>query len=364
MRKSAVFFLAFLLIFTLIGCQRISSEEVTPSAPKISPAVTPSPTASPDAGRIGISMPSKSFGTWRQEGSDMKEQLEAKGYTVDLMYANDYDPGKQQNQIEEMITQGCRVLLIGAVDAGSMDAVLTKAKAAGVTVIAYDILIYQTTNLDYFVTFDYAGFGGLQGEYIVNTLGLKDGKGPFNIELFFGDPGDGNMMGPRNAAMDILQPYIDSGQLVVKSGQTDFDEIATVSYSSENAKARMDKILDEYYTHDQVDAVLAISDDISIGIIESFEDAGYTQFPIITGCDGTEASLAAIKAGKQSMSVYEDRSILVSEAVEIADAVMTGREVPVNGYMQNVAKVIPTFLCKAVIVKAENIKEVLSTVKD
>lgn len=360
MRRVILCFLVFVLMFALIGCQRTSAESVTLETPETNATAAPSPSATPENNRIGISMPSQNFMNWAAEGSAMKAQLEAMGYAVDLMFADDYDFSRQVSQIEEMITRGCRVLLIASVDQLQIDTVLTKAKEADVTVIAYDMMIYQTSMLDYCVTFDYAGFGGLQAEYIVNTLGLKDANGPFTIELFVGDPGDANMPGPRDSALDVLQPYIDNGQLVVKSGQADFYEITTVNYSSENAKARMDQILDEFYTPDQPDAVLAISDSISIGIIESLEDAGCTTFPIITGSGGYEASLTAIKDSKQAMSLYEDRDILVSKALEMANAVMTGHEVPVNSYVDNAVKDIPTFKCKPVVVTSKNVQEIMS----
>src|SRR5690606_9945538 len=104
------------------------------------------------------------------------------------------------------------------------------AKKQGIPVISYDRLIMNTENVDYYVTFDNFKVGVLQGQYIEEKLGLKEGKGPFNIELFAGSPDDNNAYFFWDGAMSILKPYIDNGQLVVRSGQTQFDQIATLRW--------------------------------------------------------------------------------------------------------------------------------------
>lgn len=369
MRNIAALALAVLLMFALVGCQQTSAPPATTVTTDITASNTPitsSTPITPGAPDIGIAMPTKSLPRWERDGADIKYQLEAKGYTVELMYA-DNDLATQNSQIEELIAKGCKVLVIASIDGAALDSVLAEAKAADVTVIAYVHLLTNTVNVDYYVAFDFFRYGGLQGEYIEEALGLKDGKGPFNIELFTGAPDDANVMAYYKSAMAVLKPYIDNGQLVVKSGQIDMIDIATIGWKSEEAKTRMDDLLAKYYVRDKLDAVLSPNDSVALGIIASLEDAGYTEFPIITGMDCNKPNVIAIKNGKQSMSVFADTRILVAEVVRIVDAVMTNGEIQHTGIglqsafsmFDNRRKQVPSFLCEPYVVTADNIQEIL-----
>jgi len=196
---------------------------------------------------VGVAMPTKSLQRWNQDGAFLKEKLEAQGFTVDLQYANN-DVATQVSQLENMITKGCKVLVIASIDGTALKGVLAEAASEGVVVIAYDRLIRDTPNVDYYATFDNYLVGKLQGDFIVEKLGLKSGKGPYNLEVFGGSPDDNNAYMFNKGAMDQLQPYIDNGQLVIQSGQTDMSVIAIQSWASEGAQARMDNLLTAYYS--------------------------------------------------------------------------------------------------------------------
>ncbi len=351
MRTVAVIILSAILAVVLVACQSIPVSD----APR-----TP---ATPD---IGVAMPTQSIQCWEQDGQDIKKQLESKGYSVDLQYADQY-ASNQSTQIQDMLARGCKVLVVALYDSGALHTVLAKAKAAGVTVIAYHFPIMNAADVDYYVAFDAFRRSALQAEYIEKALGVKDGKGPFNIELFTGSPDDGNIGFFYEGAMSVLRPYIESGRLVVKSGQVDLMQVGTWGYKTEKAKARMDDILKRYYTGDKLDAVLALTDGIASGVIASLEDAGYTRFPIITGMDCEKPNVLAMKAGKQSMSVFLDTHILTAKVVEVVDAVMTGREVPPtstaehrsNGRTFVMSHHVPSFLCDPAVVTVDNIRQVL-----
>lgn len=366
MRNITALVLAVLLMFALVGCQQTPAPPVTTVTPDITASNTPITSSAPD---IGVAMPTKSLPRWEHDGADIKYQLEAKGYTVDLMYA-DNNQTTQNSQIEELIAKGCKVMIIASIDGAALNSVLAEAKAADVTVIAYNRLLTNTVNVDYYVAFDFFRYGALQGEYIEEALGLKNGKGPFYIELFTGSPDDGNVMAYYKSAMGVLKPYIDNGQLVVKSGQIDMIDVATDGWKSEEAKTRMDGLLTEYYARDKLDAVLSPNDSIALGIITSLEDAEYTEFPIITGMDCDKPNVIAIKNGKQSMSLFSDTRILVAEVIQIVDAVMTdgeiqhtGSELQSNGIAfsmsDNGIKQVPSFLCDPYVVTVDNFQEIL-----
>lgn len=315
-------------------------------------------------GSVGLAMPTKSSERWVNDGANMKKEFEALGYSVDLQYAEDVIEN-QVSQIENMITKGVKVLVIAAIDGESLTDVLQKAADENIAVIAYDRLIRNSEHVSYYATFDNFKVGVLQASYLEDKLGLKDGKGPFNIELFAGSPDDNNAYFFFNGAMSVLQPYIDSGKVVVKSGQTTMEQVATLRWDGATAQARMDNLLSANYTTEDVHAVLSPYDGISIGIISSLKGVGYgtadKPMPIISGQDAELASVKSIVAGEQTSTIFKDTRELAKVAVSMAEAVLEGKEAQINDTetYDNGVKVVPSFLLEPVSVDIENYKEVL-----
>ncbi len=313
------------------------------------------------SGRIGVAMPTKDLQRWNQDGENMKEQLEAAGYTVDLQYASN-DIATQVSQIENMINSGCEVLVIASIEGDSLGTVLEQAKEKNIPVIAYDRLIMNSDAVTYYATFDNYMVGTKQGQYIEKELGLANGAGPFNIEIITGDPGDNNARFFYGGAMDVLRPYIENGQLVVKSGQIEFETVATQGWSTENAQNRFDSIISANYADGtQLDAVLASNDSTAMGVTNSLE-ANYTgAWPIITGQDCDIANVKNMIAGKQSMSIFKDTRDLAKKTVEMVDAIMKGGDAPINDNKtyDNGTGIIPSYLCEPVFADVNNYEELL-----
>lgn len=313
---------------------------------------------------IGVAMPTQSLQRWNQDGANMKAKLEAKGYKVVLQYANN-DVNTQVQQLENMITQGCKVLVIASIDGSVLTDVLKQAKEHDIKVIAYDRLIMNTPDCDYYATFDNFKVGVIQGQYIESALGLKQGKGPFNIELFAGSPDDNNATFFFNGAMSILKPYLDSKKLVIPSGQKDFTVIATQSWDSAKAQARMDNLITANYAKGKkLDVILSPNDSVAIGVIASLKNAGYgagKPYPVLTGQDCDKANVKAMLAGQQSMSIFKDTRTLAAQVVDMVDAIMSGKEAPVNDTKtyNNGVKVVPSFLCMPVYADKNNYKALL-----
>lgn len=314
---------------------------------------------------IGVSMPTKSLQRWNQDGSNMKKELEAAGYTVDLQYANNDIP-TQVSQVENMIASGCKVLVIASIDGSSMSAPLKTAKEKGIKVIAYDRLIMNSDAVSYYATFDNYKVGTFQGNYIVNELDLKNADGPFNIELFTGAPDDNNINFFFGGAMDILKPYIDSGKLVVKSGQTSKAQCATENWSTQKGQERMENLITgQGYGPNGVklDAVYSSNDSVAQGITTALLGAGYTKdnMPIVSGQDCDVTSMKNILAGTQSMSVFKDTRTLAKKVVGMVDAIMKGTEPEINDTKtyDNGTGIIPSYLCEPVICTIDNYKELL-----
>ena len=153
-----------------------------------------------DQPTVGIAMPTKASARWIDDGNNIVKVLKERGYNTDLQYAEDDIPN-QLSQIENMVTKGAKVLVIASIDGTTLSDVLKQAKDKGITVIAYDRLIRDTPNVDYYATFDNFQVGVLQAQSIEGALGLKEGKGPFNIELFGGSPDDNNAYFFYNGSM-------------------------------------------------------------------------------------------------------------------------------------------------------------------
>jgi putative multiple sugar transport system substrate-binding protein len=313
---------------------------------------------------IGIAMPTKSSARWIDDGNNIVKVLKERGYGTDLQYAEDDIPN-QLSQVENMVTKGAKVLVIAAIDGTTLSDVLKQAKAKGITVIAYDRLIRDTPNVDYYATFDNFQVGVLQAQSIEQGLGLKEGKGPFNIELFGGSPDDNNAYFFYNGAMSVLQPYIDSGKLVVGSKQTGMDKVSTLRWDGATAQSRMDNLLSAFYGKKRVDAVLSPYDGISIGIISSLKGVGYGSsdqpMPIVSGQDAEVPSIKAMLRGEQYSTIFKDTRDLARVTVDMVDAVLSGKEVPVNDTKtyNNGVKAVPSYLLKPVVVYKSNWEKTL-----
>jgi putative multiple sugar transport system substrate-binding protein len=319
-----------------------------------------------DKGLIGISMPTKASARWIADGDNMVKVFKEKGYKPDLQYAEDDIPN-QLAQIENMITKGVKVLVIAAIDGTTLSDALQKAHDKGIKIIAYDRLIRNSKNVDYYATFDNFQVGVLQGSYIEKALDLKSGKGPYNIELFGGSADDNNAFFFYNGAMSVLQPYMDKGKLVVRSKQTGMDKVSTLRWDGAVAQSRMDNLLSANYGTARVDAVLSPYDGLSIGILSSLKGVGYgtpkLPMPVVTGQDAEVASVKSMLRGEQRSTIFKDTRELAKVTANMVDAMMSGKTPPINDTKtyNNGVKVVPAYLLKPVSVDASNWKKILVT---
>jgi putative multiple sugar transport system substrate-binding protein len=324
---------------------------------------------------IGVSMPTQTSERWIADGNAVKDQLEKAGYKVDLQYANDDIPTQSQ-QVDQMITGGDDLLVVAAIDGTALSSQLQAAADAKIPVIAYDRLIRDTPNVDFYVSFDNYKVGVAQGTALLVGLGVlnKDGskgtaKGPFNIELFAGSLDDNNAAFFFNGAVDTLKPYIADGTLVVKSGQTSIEQAATLRWAQETAQKRMEDLLTKSYNDGtKVNGVLSPYDGISRGIITALQNTGYgpnltsaTPLPVVTGQDAEIASVKLINDGVQSSTIFKDTRKLAAQAVIAAKAYLEGKQPEANDTKtyDNGQKVVPSYLLPIQTVYKDDIKSVL-----
>ena len=347
MKKLLVLLLSLVMVFSLAACNKPGESSKAPDGEK---------------NLVGVAMPTKDLQRWNQDGENMKNMLEKAGYQVDLQFgANEI--ATQVSQLENMIANGCKVLVIASIDGDSLGTVLAQAKEKNIPVIAYDRLIMNSDAVNYYATFDNWLVGTKQGEFIRDALDLDNAAGPFNIEFITGDPGDNNINFFFDGAMSILQPYLDSGKLVCKSGQTEKAVVATASWATDAAQARFENILSSNYADGTpLHAVLASNDSTALGV-ENALASSYTNdvYPVITGQDCDIAIMKNLIEGRQAMSVFKDTRTLASKVVEMVDALMKGKEPPVNDTKtyDNNKGIVPSYLCEPVSCTAENYKEIL-----
>jgi putative multiple sugar transport system substrate-binding protein len=323
---------------------------------------------------IGVTMPTRSSERWIGDGDNVKKQLEALGYKVDLQYAEDKIP-TQVNQLDNQITRGAKLLIIASIDGTAITTQLQSAKDNNIPVIAYDRLIRNSPNVDYYATFDNFKVGVQQatslltGLKVLNADGSKgSAKGPFNVELFAGSPDDNNATFFYNGAMSVLKPYLADGTIKVPSTQTDFKKIAILRWQPKTAQDRMENLLTSTYRSGQkVNGVLSPYDGLSIGILSALKSNGYgtagQPYPVVTGQDAELASVKSIIAGEQYSTIYKDTRELAKTTVAMADAVLKGQKPTVNNEKDydNGNKVVPSMLLDSVIVDKTNYEKTLIT---
>ncbi|MET9892270.1 multiple monosaccharide ABC transporter substrate-binding protein [Streptomyces sp. NPDC006465] len=315
-------------------------------------------------GTVGIAMPTKASERWIADGNNVVKDLKGMGYKTWLVYGDD-DPERQVAQIQDLVKRGVDVLVVAAIDNRSLGKVLQQAADAEIPVISYDRLILGTENVDYYASFDNEQVGRLQARCIIDQLGLEDGKGPFNIELFAGSRDDNNTKYFFDGAMQLLQPYLDKKRLVVRSGQTGLNKVTTLRWDGATARKRMKGLLATSYGIEKVDAVLSPYDGISMGVLGALKADGYGSgakpLPVVTGQDAELASVKSIIAGQQRQTVYKDLRQLAEVTARMADDVLNDREPTLNdhGSYDNGSKVVPAYLLQPTSVDKTNYKEIL-----
>ena len=317
--------------------------------------------ASAFADTVGVSMPTKDLQRWNQDGANMEALLKDAGYDVDLQFASN-DVQQQLNQVTNMINNGCKVVVIAAIQGDALGSALELANEKGVKVIAYDRLLMASEFVDYYATFDNYMVGTVQGTYVKEALDLDNAEGPFYMEITAGDPGDNNARYFYQGAIDVLKPYMDAGKIVVRSGQTEFDQVATPTWKTDVAQKRADDILTGYYANgEQLDVWLCSNDSTALGVTNALDNYTGEGWPIITGQDCDIANTKNMIAGKQAMSVFKDTRTLAAQVVKMIKQILAGEEVEVNDtetYNNNVITV-PSYLCAPVFADANNYKELL-----
>lgn len=364
MKKLFALLLALVMVLSMTACGggRTEAPESKPAASNNNEA-TEAPAADnggiEEGAVIGVSLPWLGTQNWKEAEEMFKAELEAAGFKP-LIQAADNKVPQQQQQIESMIQNGAKVIVVGPIDGTQLGAVLEEAKAAGVYVIGYDRLLENTTGVDGVVQFGSVKTGELQAQALLDGLKEMKGEGPWNIELFGGGPADPNAPNFFKGAMSVLQPLIDDGTLTVVSGQMDFTQCATQDWDNSKAQARMDSLLSGFYSDKEIHGVLSPNDGIARAIITSCEQAGQ-EIPAISGLDAENESVEWVWSGRQYSTVAKPTDALVAQTIEIIKSLQAGNGMPATDVMVNNGKIdVAVYELPPVVVTKDNAKEVFA----
>lgn len=316
-----------------------------------------------------ICMPSQSDERWIDAAAAINTNLTDAGFQVQIEFAED-DAQKQIRQLEGFLEQKAACLIVAPVPSADLSDTLAKAQKAKIPVIAYERLLMSMEAVDYYVGFDNLEAGRQIGEYIVqekdlDASGSKERSAPsYTIEFFAGDPQDLSAKMVHQGILEILQPYLDSGRLVCKSGRVTFEDTAILYESQETAQRNCEALLDANHLDGHLDIACTTSDTLARGVRTALENRGYTQgkdWPLITGQDAQLEAVEEIKAGYQSMSVFRNTRTLAAKCAEMATDCLNGKKPETNDQKEYTIgkKTIPAYLCKTHAVDKENYKEVL-----
>jgi len=323
---------------------------------------------------IGIAIPETHVTRWMKDGETLKTEAEKRGYRAELQFG-DADQTVQNRQIQAILGLDAKLLVVGCISEDIVP-VIAEAAKKNVAVIAYDRLIQNSADYDYYITFNNYKVGVLQGQNLAQALGLDqaDPKAPKNIALFAGAMTDGNAFFFYDGAMSVLNPYIEKGVLNVvgpypktSADKDNFAKVATEGWQGTVAKARMTALLKEEAKNVTLDAVLAPNDHIARAIISTCRtDAKYKKaLPLVTGQDAEFESAMLINAGEQLNTVFKNTSKLAEAAIILADQILKGQTPDIPGAVlaegslaelgNTGKKVVKTYLLDPVLVTKENL---------
>ena len=354
MRKFAITTVAIagVALMALSGC----------SSRDAAPASSGAATGFKAGSTIGVALPDKTSENWVLAGKLFTDALTNAGFKADVQYAPATNTAAEQaNQVSSMITKGAKVVVIGAKDGKQLGPQTKAAAANGTKVIAYDRLIQDTPNVDYYVAYDNEKVGELQGQALLDGMKARfpDAK-TYNIELFSGSSDDANAPVFFDGAMKILKPKIADGTVKVVSGQTDIKQTATAGWLAQNAQTRMDTLLAANYSGTVLNGVLSPNDTLGRAIITSIKAAGKATpvMPVVTGQDSEAASIPLIMTGEQYSTINKDTAKLVEHTVQMIKDLAAGKTPETNSTAyNNGVKIVPTFLLPPELVTKANAAE-------
>jgi putative multiple sugar transport system substrate-binding protein len=358
---------ASLLIGLLAGCGSSGSAQTAADGAKPAADKAASGTV-----QVGIVLPTKDEPRWLQDQAQFESILGDAGFTNQVMFSQGSSATEKTN-VETLISKGISVLIICAQDGAAAAAAVEEAKAAGVTVIAYDRLITGTDAVDYYVTFDSFAVGAAQGQYLVDNAPAGSG---IPLYLYAGAATDNNAFIFFEGAWSVLQPKIADGTFVIENSseaealqtkaELTRDEVGkivgqiTTDWDFNVAKSKAEANLTAVGADKKGDVlVLAPNDGTARSIADVFAADKDVSSYVITGQDSEKASVQYVIDGKQSMTVFKDTRTLAADSVAMAMSILNGETPKTDTTYNNSVKDVPAKQTNIVVVTKDNVKAAL-----
>jgi D-xylose transport system substrate-binding protein len=272
--------------------------------------------------KVGLSFSDFATERWKTESDLMTKLLNAKGYDVIVQEAN-HDVKLQNDQIDNMVTQGVKGLIVIAEDGDAAATAVDKAAKSGVKVLAYDRLI-KSANISAYLSFNNVDVGKAEADGVVKALGLAGSTtwtsaNPAKLVMSGGSPTDNNAVLVRQGQMSVVQPFIDSGVAKIVADQW------VDNWDPATAEKMMENILTAQ--QNKIDAVVASNDGTALGELQAMKAQGLAGKVPISGQDATADGCNSIVKGEQTVTVYKDIRLLSPMAVDMMDALLTGKSI-------------------------------------
>jgi len=344
MKKGAVWLVAAACAASLAvaGC---GDDEEEPSA---GGASTEESSGGGEAGKVAVLLPdSKSSVRWETvDRPSLQAAFDEAGVEVEIQNAEG-DKATQQQQAEQAITNGAKVLLLVNLDSGSGAAIAANAASQGVKVIDYDRLTLDTDATDYYVSFNNEKVGQLQGQGLVDCMGDKKGA---EVAVLNGSPTDNNATLFKNGYDSVINPKFESGEW------KEIDDQAVPDWDNQKALTIFEQMLQK--NNNKVDGVLAANDGLANAAISALKQRKLPQVPV-TGQDATDEGLQRVQLGTQCVTVYKAIKKEADAAAELAIALAKGETPEAPDTINNETKDIPAVFLDPVAVTKDNISEYL-----
>lgn len=319
LKVTVAIMILLMLAVGLIACGgQVAAPQPTPVQP------TPIPVTVPAGDKLIIGLSFSDFETerWKNEEQLLIKLLQEKGYHV-LSFEAKHDVELQNAQIDAMVAQGAKALIIVPEDADAVATAISKAAEAGVKVLAYDRLS-KSPDIAAYLSFNNVEVGRQQALGVLKALDIGNwdvaAKGPVKLVKLGGSPTDNNAILFRKGQDEILQPYVDQG--VVKVVADEWVE----NWDSANAAKIMAGVLTAQ--ENKIDAVVASNDGTALGALQSLKAQKLAGIVPISGQDATADGCNSIVKNELTVTILKDIRNLAPLAAELVDQLLTGVNIP------------------------------------
>ena len=255
--------------------------------------------------KVAVLLPDASIiDRWTTDKANLETAMAKYGFNTTFYVAPETEAGaaQQVEQLREAIQVGARFIVLTSIDYKKINESGLLAKHPEVKVVCHDRFVLDNPNIAYISSTDTKEIGRMQALFLLNHFHAS-GATSMTIEFLEGPETDVNAKDFFEGAYDYLKKYIDSGQLVVKSGKTTYAQVKSDSWLIADGKKAMQDRLASYGAGERPDMILAANDNLAEGAIEALGLAGITDMPVITGQDNTAMAMSNIKHGKQAMTI-------------------------------------------------------------